>query len=328
MSHVTQCPACSTHFRVVVDQLKISDGWVRCGQCGEVFDARVSMQPWPVQPWPVQPSPVPPAQAVPDTAFDAVPDPEALPVPQTETAAPLPLPDLDVEAAPIRSEAVPEVVTEPEREPLSPVTDLSELAAPAVRPGVDDSGRPDAEAAPFEPEDIAPSVGFVRQAQRRAAWRRPWVRALGALSGLVLAAVLVGQVLVHERHYLAAAHPDWLPVLQQVCEPLACTIEPYRRIESVLIDSSALVREREDLYRLEVGLKNTSDMALAVPALELSLTDSADEVVLRRVLLPADWEAPADNLMPNVTFAMSLRLSLSGPNELRMAGYRVLVFYP
>jgi hypothetical protein len=154
------------------------------------------------------------------------------------------------------------------------------------------------------------------------------VRALGALSGLVLAAVLVGQVLVHERHYLAAAHPDWLPVLQQVCEPLACTIEPYRRIESVLIDSSALVREREDLYRLEVGLKNTSDMALAVPALELSLTDSADEVVLRRVLLPSDWEAPADILAPSATLALSLHLSLSGASELRMAGYRALVFYP
>ena len=323
MSHVTQCPACSTHFRVVVDQLKISDGWVRCGQCGEVFDARVSMQPWPVQP-----SPVPPAQAVPDAAFDAVPDPEALPVPQTETAAPQPLPDLDVDAAPTRSEAVPEVDAEPEREPLSPASGLAEQAEPTEQTWTGDSVRPDAEPAPLAPEDIAPSVGFVRQAQRRAAWRRPWVRALGALSGLVLAAVLVGQVLVHERHYLAAAHPDWLPVLQQVCEPLACTIEPYRRIESVLIDSSALVREREDLYRLEVGLKNTSDMALAVPALELSLTDSADEVVLRRVLLPTDWEAPVDILAPSATLALSLHLSLSGASELRMAGYRALVFYP
>jgi predicted Zn finger-like uncharacterized protein len=323
MSHVTQCPACSTHFRVVVDQLKISDGWVRCGQCGEVFDARVSMQPWPVQP-----SPVPPAQAVPDAAVDAAPDPEALQVPQTETAAPQPWPDLDVEAAPIRSEAVPEVDAEPEREPLSPASGLAEEAEPAEQTLTGESVRPDAEAAPLAPEDIAPSVGFVRQAQRRAAWRRPWVRALGALSGLVLAAVLVGQVLVHERHYLAAAHPDWLPVLQQVCEPLACTIEPYRRIESVLIDSSALVREREDLYRLEVGLKNTSDMALAVPALELSLTDSADEVVLRRVLLPSDWEAPADILAPSATLALSLHLSLSGASELRMAGYRALVFYP
>lgn len=112
------------------------------------------------------------------------------------------------------------------------------------------------------------------------------------------------------------------------CEPLACTIEPYRHIESVLIDSSALVREKEDMYRLEVGLKNTSGMVLAAPALELSLTDASDKLVLRRVLLPTDWDTPHDTLAPHSTKGLSLRLKLSGANELRMAGYRALVFYP
>ncbi|HOF31808.1 MAG TPA: zinc-ribbon domain-containing protein, partial [Burkholderiaceae bacterium] len=39
MSLITRCPACGTMFRVVPDQLRISEGWVRCGQCAEVFDA-------------------------------------------------------------------------------------------------------------------------------------------------------------------------------------------------------------------------------------------------------------------------------------------------
>jgi len=39
MSLITRCPACETLFKVVPDQLRISDGWVRCGQCEEVFDA-------------------------------------------------------------------------------------------------------------------------------------------------------------------------------------------------------------------------------------------------------------------------------------------------
>ena len=39
MSQITRCPACATSFRVVVDQLRIAQGWVRCGQCGEVFEA-------------------------------------------------------------------------------------------------------------------------------------------------------------------------------------------------------------------------------------------------------------------------------------------------
>ena len=35
----TRCPACGTVFRVVRDQLRVSEGWVRCGRCAEVFNA-------------------------------------------------------------------------------------------------------------------------------------------------------------------------------------------------------------------------------------------------------------------------------------------------
>lgn len=39
MSLATRCPACNTVFRVLQDQLRVSEGWVRCGQCQEVFNA-------------------------------------------------------------------------------------------------------------------------------------------------------------------------------------------------------------------------------------------------------------------------------------------------
>ena len=39
MSLATSCPSCGTVFRVHQDQLKTSEGWVRCGQCQEVFNA-------------------------------------------------------------------------------------------------------------------------------------------------------------------------------------------------------------------------------------------------------------------------------------------------
>ena len=39
MSLATRCTACGTVFRVVQDQLKVSEGWVRCGRCDEVFNA-------------------------------------------------------------------------------------------------------------------------------------------------------------------------------------------------------------------------------------------------------------------------------------------------
>lgn len=39
MTLAARCDRCGTLFRVVRDQLWVSDGWVRCGHCGEVFDA-------------------------------------------------------------------------------------------------------------------------------------------------------------------------------------------------------------------------------------------------------------------------------------------------
>jgi predicted Zn finger-like uncharacterized protein len=39
MSLATSCPSCGTIFKVVEDQLKVSEGWVRCGHCHEVFNA-------------------------------------------------------------------------------------------------------------------------------------------------------------------------------------------------------------------------------------------------------------------------------------------------
>ncbi len=70
MSLATRCPACATVFRVVQDQLRVSEGWVRCGRCGEVFNAahalvnldgspRVTV-PAPAAPPPESPPPVPP----------------------------------------------------------------------------------------------------------------------------------------------------------------------------------------------------------------------------------------------------------------------------
>jgi len=45
MSQITRCPSCTTTFKVVADQLRISEGWVRCGQCKEVFDASAHLLP-------------------------------------------------------------------------------------------------------------------------------------------------------------------------------------------------------------------------------------------------------------------------------------------
>jgi predicted Zn finger-like uncharacterized protein len=42
---VTRCPECATAFRVTDEQLQARAGQVRCGHCGEVFDAIAALEP-------------------------------------------------------------------------------------------------------------------------------------------------------------------------------------------------------------------------------------------------------------------------------------------
>jgi hypothetical protein len=60
----------------------------------------------------------------------------------------------------------------------------------------------------------------------------------------------------------------------------------------------------------------------------LSLTDTRDEVISRRVFLPEEWPDAPDVLPAQSSLTVSFRLSLAVGEATPMAGYRALVFYP
>ncbi|MNU04525.1 hypothetical protein D3C72_2489770 [compost metagenome] len=65
-----------------------------------------------------------------------------------------------------------------------------------------------------------------------------------------------------------------------------------------------------------------------MPALELSLTDTTDAVIARRVFLAEELPGAPVVLPAQGTQAVSLRLSLAEGGASAMTGYRALVFYP
>jgi Protein of unknown function (DUF3426) len=83
-------------------------------------------------------------------------------------------------------------------------------------------------------------------------------------------------------------------------------------------------------YRLSVTLKNTGSLPVATPHVELSLQNSQDQVVLRRVLSPADLGATSLVLPPAQDMVANLTLQISNSQLMgqRVQGYRVLAFYP
>jgi predicted Zn finger-like uncharacterized protein len=295
MSLITRCPACGTMFKVVPDQLRISEGWVRCGQCAEIFDATANLQ---------EPE-VAAAQA-------ATAPPEA-PVPPT-TVPPAKAP------APVASRAAPATPDAPDS-----------IAAPPLYPWfpseVTDSQMPRESRVEQEEPDLD-RVSFVRSARRKATWRRPLVRVLLVLVMLLLAGVLALQYAVQERDKLAATQPQLRPWLQLLCGQLRCDIRPPRQIDAIVIDSSSFNRLRSDAYRLSVSLRNVAPMPVAMPSLELTLTDSQDQPVIRSVLAPRDIGAAA--VLPaagDSTSTVAVSVAADGSGN-RIAGYRLLAFYP
>jgi predicted Zn finger-like uncharacterized protein len=396
MSYTTRCPACGTMFKVVPDQLKISDGWVRCGHCADVFDATLYLEGEAAPaPEPVSASAVPAPSVAPDPApmaqshallaggedgegdwllepnpWRSEPDPaeawttaefqalEKLLEDRTALEADVWLPAsgpvdvLDGSQAPSSAAGLktsPEFADElkqfasgaskaqvvskepdttqvpvpvPEPVPAATVSETAPVAgspAPTTLP----------QATPVEPLDpVVSEPGFVRQARRKAFWRSPLMRSLLTLASVLLALLLSMQWAVQDRDRLAAQYPAAVPWLTSLCRPFACEVGPVRRIESVVIDSSNLVRRLGSFYSFDLVLKNSASMAVAVPALELSLTDTRDAVIARRVFLPDELPGAPALLPPQGSLSMSLRLSIADSGVSSMTGYRALVFYP
>lgn len=371
MSLITRCPACGTMFKVVTDQLKVSQGWVRCGHCAEVFDASASLLPRDMSSLATSPAPQvdtePQPLPEPDTAFtrqasadtgpaDIRPDDWA-PARSFADRAPLrPSGAVPAEAQDSAADFDPVRWKKAQQERQVDPLELDDDSLPAplprqpamVRRAIEDdssfaysdvdSGMPDSR--------VEHDVSFVRDARRKAFWKKPVTRwSLAALSLLLLAA-LVAQWGVQQRDTLAALEPRLVPVLQALCGPLRCEIRAPRHIESLVIDSSTFNRLGPDAYRLSFTLKNTSVVALEMPSLEVTLTDTQDQAVVRRILTPAQFGAKGTTLAAQSELAGLVIMKVSGDagapapsssssapvatpgGPLRVAGYRILAFYP
>ena len=404
-------------FKVVTDQLKVSQGWVRCGRCEDIFDASKYLLPREASPPVLQARDIggavtaeelPGAQVEPESLPPAIPveqgvqaiSPDVGPRAASaerewffprwgagklthSTAVPVSPVDAQDSAADFDPAGWKEALEKRQQREdgavsaffglghgktlTSPASDFVGIADEAP-PDDEPPRRPDlvrkatVEDAEFEEEfdaslesDLdtaaAKEVSFVREAERKAFWTKPLVR--GFLLGLsaVLALAVAVQWVLQQKDSLAALEPRLYPALQALCAQLGCQIQPPRRVESLVIDSSTFTKIASDAYRLSFVLKNTSNLPVEMPALELTLTDAQDQAVVRRVVLPAQFgavsrilearsemsgvvslwvagESGRSGTSPSAAPSTSFPASVASGAAWRVAGYRVLAFYP
>ena len=291
MSLVTQCPQCALLFRMPAEQLAAAKGQVRCGQCAHEFEGL--------------------AFAITPPGPEPVLTPEAHPKSLAElpTDSLLSSSRIDVEAL-LRRKDVP-------AEPLPAACAAPLALAPMPPPApMQQSESSPAPTLPLKPD------WRIESAAVGAARRTVWVLRSVAL---LLAVGLCMQALMFFKDEIAARWPASRPVLEALCQPAVCTVAPLRRWNGIVIDSSSLVRS--DLaYVLNLSLRNSLEMPLAMTAIELTLTDEQDRALTCRVLSPSDLGAPSV-LAAGQVWQRSLSvepLSL----QAEIAGYRLVSFYP
>lgn len=369
MALATQCPHCQTTFRVAHDQLKLRAGLVRCGACKQIFngienlirlDENGEAEPVPAsEPSTAAAAPAraeapvhgaPPAPSG-DTDLAALLKGGGTPAASTNTSdnvqavaaqpenpmmrmtlldfAHVPRKASAAEAAdaPVSEEAAP-AVPPPEEDPIEQA--INDLQSKPWRNSADSAAAPDADSLDRADAAEYDEPAFVRQARQRHRLAHLSQNAMGITSA-VLVLVLLLQTAIAFRDQLAARFPSSRPALQGVCSLFGCEVALPARIDAVSIESSELHADgaNSDRFTLSVLLRNQGGTVEAWPYIELTLNDSYEKALVRRVFVPRDY-LPA-GLDPLAGFAarseqtVKVHFELS---QLQASGYRVYVFYP
>jgi predicted Zn finger-like uncharacterized protein len=313
----TRCPSCQTLFRVTPEQLRARAGRVRCGQCRTVFNA-----------------------------LDGLCDDDAslfiaatlAPVDRREPAALSPLSATSWQADAQESMQAPAPAVMAGSEPSVPAPADSTLASSLGSASETSADTLDLAAA----ADSLDTARDGRESADEGSWLAgPMSRGAPALdrpatttllvAAVLLALALVGQLVFHFRSAIAIFVPSLQHALATLSDVLGTDMPLPRHAEMLSIETSDLQvdQERKQLLALQATLRNRAPYAQAYPVLELTLTDTNDRAVARRLLLPEDYLSAAaldDQAFP-ARADLDVRLWLE-TREIAAAGYRLYLFYP
>jgi predicted Zn finger-like uncharacterized protein len=154
-------------------------------------------------------------------------------------------------------------------------------------------------------------------------------RILMAVGSAVLLLVLAAQGISTYRNELAAGFPATRPALLAACTVLRCRVELPARIDKLAIEQGELTALGTNMYSLATLLHNQGSLVQAWPHIELTLTDTNDKPLLRRVFKPAEYlpqgTTPAGGFGPRAEQQVKLYFQL---DQLKPSGYSIAVFYP
>jgi len=179
-----------------------------------------------------------------------------------------------------------------------------------------------------------PSAQSDAEWENRFAWDKPRERkrnAWLATGAVLLALMLVGQAVWHFRDAMAAHFPATRAALVRACAYAGCTIRPLRDVAALSIESSDLQADaaHRGLLILAASVRNRATYAIAYPHLELTLTDAADQPVVRRAFAPAEYASGTVDVSRGILGGSEMPIKMFvDASATSQAGYRLYLFYP
>ena len=342
------CPNCAARFQFAADWFSPARGWLRCGGCKTVFHAAAVNEGFAETDFSgfksVNSSSPPEGaelQGLPELAPQGREGSAAFGAPGERMEAPVASLSSRMDAAdeviapPILRRALPDDADESaglqDAADVDSASSSRHLASDAdadaqrSRPVETSSDLINPGQSDFQPTaaNLADVVGFdfMRDA---SPGRRP-MRWLAWLAMPILLIALVIQITLHNRDQLVASSLALAPLVQNLCRLFGYPLAPPRQIESIVIDNTSLNRVAAG-FRFALSIRNRSDIEIATPSIELTLSDTQDRPVIRRIIAPADLGAEP-GIGPNGEWSGAVLLVISG-SEGRIAGYRAIAFYP
>ncbi|HEX5538570.1 MAG TPA: DUF3426 domain-containing protein [Methylophilaceae bacterium] len=216
---------------------------------------------------------------------------------------------------------------------LDRLAELSETTAQPIEESSAD--KPSVFAYTIVDKEIPPSPATVADAARKDKLdphnRQVFRQLLGWSLIMLLVLLAALQATYYLRTPITARWPASKPYLLQACELLHCKIALPQQIELLTIDDSDLQEDAEyqGLMHFSSTIINNAQFAQAYPLLELTLTDTADQPLLRKIFPPSEYLPAGANLKQGITAGEEVRVRLNLTiKDTAVAGYRVFITYP
>jgi predicted Zn finger-like uncharacterized protein len=324
MQLITRCPKCETAFAFEPDQMRLAEGWVRCGQCAALFEADKYLFERQIEgiQSPSQmgafaythPISEPLVKADKENKFNSTADLGS---------------DLsalkEILGTPFQGEEFGEKIPSTAHFDRLVANNASLDARSALEQmrALSASMQEFSGLSPIKPEKVRADDENL-EIENETVEQSHLILILIFCTGLLL---VLCQLLWWQRDTIGAISAESHFWVKRICEMVGAQLDWPEDLSGLQILSSSFAQQTDDEYRLKIRLKNQRDYAVKTPEIELTILDDQERALVRKVFTAADLGLlPA--LTPDRDTVVIVRLLVQGAVTEQMAGYKLDYFYP